>query len=62
MLADTIEALGESSAFARDWHPHPYPRRLAMSREAIASNPYARGNLELARLLIELGQPEAAVR
>ena len=73
MLADTIEALGRDSGFGRDTRLHHHVRGLLLARagdrdgavaayrEVIAGNWYARSNVELARLLVEMGQPEEAV-
>lgn len=73
MLADTIEALAEKSDLARDQLLPEYVRGMLLAHEgdregaigafrrAIATNEFARGNLELARLLVDMDQGEEAV-
>jgi DNA-binding SARP family transcriptional activator/tetratricopeptide (TPR) repeat protein len=74
-LADTIEAWGRRSAYGRDWRLHHHVRGLLLAelgqgelaaaafRRAMYSTThgYTRTNLELARVLLELGRPREAV-
>jgi serine/threonine protein kinase len=72
VLADTMEALGRGSGFARDRRLHHYGRGMLSARRGavaaagasfrIATEPsyFGRANLEFARLLMETGQPHDA--
>jgi DNA-binding SARP family transcriptional activator len=74
-LADTIEAVGEQSNYGRDHLLHHHARglsllaqrRLAEAAEEFqraefsATGGFSRNNLELARVLLRLGRPAAAV-
>jgi serine/threonine protein kinase/tetratricopeptide (TPR) repeat protein len=73
ILADTIEVLGRETGNIRDRSLHQYVRGMLSVhdgdlegavegfREVTASNQFARGTLELARLLIAMGEAEEAV-
>ena len=73
VIADSMEVLGRGleMAYGRDLHQYAHGLLHAAQgdadhaavafRKAIASNRYARGNLDLARLLIGMGQEDEAV-
>jgi tetratricopeptide (TPR) repeat protein len=72
-MADEMEALAQDLARARDQALHLYPRALLDAergnleaaavglREVTATNRYARGNLDLARVLLRMGHPGEAI-
>jgi serine/threonine protein kinase len=72
VLADTMEALGRGSGFARDRRLHLYGRGMLLARQGDADGAeaafrtltepsyFARANLEFARFLVDTGRPAQA--